>query len=205
VPGYSITRADGLALKSALGATAAINPASAVPLVANMVSSSSRGPSYSRNSIKPDVAAPGASVSAEVGTGTGTTRVRWHVGRRADGRGFGGAAAEGPPGASPAEVKALLMNTGETNIGINRSACLVPSHRSRASAAVKCAINKAVASKTAAWGKDDEAGSLSFGYDPISKSGKLKKKVVVRNYGASSRSYTITPAFRYADDARAVR
>ena len=201
VPGYSITRADGLALKSALGSTAAINPASAVPLVANMVSSSSRGPSYSRNSIKPDVAAPGASVSAEVGTGTGTTAFGGTSGAAPMVAGSAALLLKARPGLSPAEVKALLMNTGETNIGINPvglPGALAPVTRIGGG---EVRINKAVASRTAAWGKDDEAGSLSFGYDPISKSGKLKKKVVVRNYGASSRSYTITPAFRYADDA----
>ena len=38
-----------------------------------MVGSSSRGPTMLTNIVKPEIGAPGASVSAEVGTGDGTT------------------------------------------------------------------------------------------------------------------------------------
>ena len=43
-------------------------PASAIPLVGSMASTSSRGPSVLQT-IKPEIGAPGASVSAEVGHG----------------------------------------------------------------------------------------------------------------------------------------
>ena len=45
--------------------------ATAVALGGSMVGSSSRGPNYSYVAIKPDIGAPGASVSANSGTGTG--------------------------------------------------------------------------------------------------------------------------------------
>ena len=44
-----------------------------IPLVGSMVGTSSRGPSYGTQRIKPEIGAPGASVSAVVGTGTGET------------------------------------------------------------------------------------------------------------------------------------
>ena len=49
------------------------SPASAVPLIGSMASTSSRGPSYSWQTIKPEIGAPGASLSAEAGTGDGMT------------------------------------------------------------------------------------------------------------------------------------
>ncbi len=201
IPGYTVTLVDGAALKTVVGQAATIDPASAVGLVGNMVASSARGPTYSRNSIKPDVGAPGASLSAEVGTGTGTTAFGGTSGAAPMVAGSAALLLKARPGLSPAEVKALLMNTGETNIGLNpvgQPGVLAPITRIGGG---EVRIDRAIASQTAAWDKDDEAGSLSFGYDPIAKSGKLKRKVVVKNYGAASRTYSIAPTFRYADDA----
>ena len=48
-----------------------ISPSAAIPLVGSMASTSSRGPSISKQTIKPEIGAPGGSVSAEAGTGTG--------------------------------------------------------------------------------------------------------------------------------------
>ena len=153
-------------LKTVLGQTATIDPATAAGLVGNVVSSSSRGPSYSYNTIKPDIGAPGASVSAVYGTGNGQTA-------------FGGTSGAAPmvtgsvaliiqkfPGITPTEVKARLMNTGETNIGINPvglPGVLAPITRIGGG---EVRVNKAVAATTAAWDADDLTGSLSFGYPP---------------------------------------
>ena len=73
IPGFMISQATSNTIKSQLagGVVAKFDPNNKVPLVMSMVSSSARGPSYSFNSIKPDIGAPGASVSAEAGTGTG--------------------------------------------------------------------------------------------------------------------------------------
>lgn len=201
VPGYSITRADGAALKTQVGQTATINPALAASLVGNMVSSSSRGPTFSRNSIKPDIAAPGASVSAEVGTGTGTTAFGGTSGAAPMVAGAAALLLKARPDLSPPEVKALLMNTGNTDIGINPVALpgvLAPVTRIGGG---EVRIDAAVANQTAAWDRDDLAGSLSFGYQPVSGNTVLNRQVVVRNYGSAARTYTVTPAFRYADDA----
>jgi minor extracellular serine protease Vpr len=56
-----------------------VSPAISVPLVGSMVASSSRGPNYSFSAIKPDIGAPGASVSAVSGSGTGMGRLRRHI------------------------------------------------------------------------------------------------------------------------------
>lgn len=73
VPVFTVTQNDGNALKTQLGQTATVDPSVTVALQDDIVASSSRGPRIADGAIKPDIAAPGASVSAEVGTGTEKT------------------------------------------------------------------------------------------------------------------------------------
>jgi subtilisin family serine protease len=201
VAGYTITRADGTTLKTQAGLTATIDPATAALLVGNMVSSSARGPSVSFNAIKPDIGAPGASVSAQYGTGNGETAFGGTSGATPMVAGSAALVIQKFAGITPLEVKARLMNTAETNIGINPvglPGVLAPITRIGGG---EVRVNKAVAAKTAAWDANDLIGSLSFGYQALTSSTAFQKSVVVRNYTNTARTYTITPAFRYADDA----
>jgi len=202
IPGYTITLVDGNALKLVLpGPTATIDPASAASLVMHMVSSSSRGPNYSYNAIKPDIGAPGASVSAEAGTGTGGTAFGGTSGAAPMVSGSAALLIDAYPGRTPAEIKSLLMNTGETNIGLNPvglPGVLAPITRIGGG---EVRVDEALASTTAAWDADDLTGSLSFGFHALTGSKTFQKTVVVRNYSGTARTYSITPGFRYADDA----
>lgn len=201
VAGYTITRADGASLKTQVGQTTTIDPATAASLVGNMVSSSSRGPSFTFNAIKPDVGAPGASLSAQYGTGTGQTAFGGTSGAAPMVSGSAALVIQKFSGITPLEVKARLMNTGETNIGINPVGLpgyLAPITRIGGG---EVRVNQAIAAKTAAWDAQDLTGSLSFGYQALTGSSTFQKSVVVRNYTSTARTYTITPNFRYADDA----
>ena len=62
-------------------------------------------------------------------------------------------------------------------------------------------VDKALASGTAAWAGTDVGAALSFGYHALDSKKTLRKKLTVKNYTGSGRWYTITPSFRYADDA----
>ena len=203
VPTLVITQSTSNLIKANLAApvVVSVSPAVTTPLVGSMVGSSARGPSVSYNAIKPDIGAPGASVSAVAGSGTGAL-------------GFGGTSGATPmvagsaallldayPSRTPAEVKSLLMNTAETNIYIN------PATQPGVLAPItligggEVRVNRAVNSTTAAWDDVDQTGSLSFGYDTVAGSKVITRTVRVRNYGATARTYAITSAFRYADDA----
>lgn len=208
IPGYTVTLIDGNCLKgtassgctSSLNLSATIDPATAAPLVKNMVSSSSRGPTFSRNSIKPDIGAPGASVSAEAGTGTGTTAFGGTSGAAPMISGSAAILHQAFPNRKPFEIKSVLMNTAETGIGINPIGLpgfLAPITRiGGGEVRVKAAFD----STTAAWDQKDKAGSLSFGYLAKSTTSTLERTVVVRNYSGSSITYSIRPTFRYSDD-----
>ncbi len=201
VAGYSITRADGTLLKQNLGQTATIDPALAAPLVQNMVSSSSRGPSFSYNAIKPDIGAPGGSLSAQYGTGTGQTAFSGTSGAAPMVTGSVALVIQKFNGITPLEVKARLVNNANTDIGINPVAMPgYPAPITRIGGG-EVRVDQAVAATTAAWDADSPAGSLSFGYAALTGSKAFQKTVVVRNYTNKARVYNITPSFRYADDA----
>jgi subtilisin family serine protease len=203
IPGYSITLADGNSLKlSALGLVATIDPTTAVPLAQNMAEFSSRGPSYSYNAIKPDLGAVGTDIlSAEVGTGTGETT-------------FSGTSAATPVLAgsatlllnehadwTPLEIKSALMNTAEANVGLNPVACSNVGAPITRIGAGEVRVKKAIDATTAAWDAEDRAASLSFGYAALTRLTSFQKRIEVHNYSNLSRTYSILPSFRYANDA----
>ena len=203
VPTLILTQATANLIKANIAApvNVTVGPQFKTPLVGSMVSSSARGPSVSENAIKPDIGAPGASVSAEAGTGTGTTSFGGTSGATPMIAGSAALLLDAHPGLSPAEVKSLLMNTAETNIQINPAlspGVLAPITRIGGG---EVRVDRAVASKTAAWDADAAVGSLSFGYDAVSGSKTYVKKLVVRNYDSVGHTYTVTPSFRYSGDA----
>lgn len=200
IAGFTITQADGTALKTVVGQTATINPASAVSLVQSMVSSSSRGPSMSFNAIKPDVGAPGASVSAEVGTGTGETAFGGTSGAAPMVSGAAAILLQAFPSARPSEIKARLMNNGETDIYINPVGLpgyLAPVTRIGGG---EVRVIPALDAKTGAWELVSKTASLSFGYQAVTGVQTFHKTVAVRNYTNKVRTYSISYDFRHADD-----
>jgi subtilisin family serine protease len=204
VPSLVLTQADANAIKTALGSgtvNVTYGPSTAIPLVGSMASTSARGPSYSDNTIKPDIGAPGAAVSANAGSGNGTSA-------------FGGTSGATPmisgsaailkgafPNRSPFEIKSLLMNTAETDIKTNPLTLgseLAPITRIGGG---EVRVDAALNSTTAAWDDKADTGSLSFGYLATSHPMDLHKKVDVRNYSGSPITYSISPTFRFSGDA----
>ncbi len=218
VAGYTVTRVDGNCLKglagsgctSSLGLPASIDPANAASLINNMVASSSRGPSYSTNAIKPDIGAPGGSLSAEAGTGTGETAFGGTSGAAPMVAGSAALLVEAYPDREPHELKAVMMNTAETDIGINPVG--LPGFKAPITriGAGEVRVDRAYRSTTAAWDQDAEAGSLSFGYfatadgkadeEKFKYDEKLTRRIVIHNYSRQPITYVMHTTFRYADD-----
>ena len=199
IPGYTVTQADGNALKTITGHSASIDPASAVSLVNHMVATSSRGPNYSYNTIKPDIGAPGASISAIAGSGFGEDA-------------FGGTSGAAPmvtgsvalmlqkyPERPWYEIKSVLMNRAETDIFLNVVALpgvLAPITRVGGG---EVRVDRAFHSTTAAWDDSDLTGSLSFGYHALTAPAvSFTRTVSVRNYSDNDRTYHVTNVFRTA-------
>jgi subtilisin family serine protease len=220
IPGFMISKADGTLLKEA-GSNITMDPSDPelrIPLPDTMVASSSRGPRQNDNHIKPDIGAPGASVSAEVGTRNGTTA-------------FGGTSGAAPMVSGVAAllkqmvagqplkganayfgsempvwmIKSLLMNTAQTEIWQDSpGGTLAPITRIGAG---RVDALSAFNTRTVAWDETDawhdtrfRTGSLSFGYQPVDGHYVQYRYVVVANLADEDRSYDLSWAFRDAED-----
>lgn len=172
-----------------------------LPMVGSIVGSSSRGPSYSYQQIKPDIGAPGGSLSAEVGTGNGQTAFSGTSGAAPMVSGAAALVLDARPKLTPLEVKALLVQTAETNIQTNPAMApgvLAPITRIGGG---EVRVDRAVAAMTIAGDWDAKLTNLSYGYHPVIGTKLFSKKLVVYNYSNKPRTYKIDPQFRYADDA----
>ncbi|MEJ7669951.1 MAG: S8 family serine peptidase [Casimicrobiaceae bacterium] len=204
VPSLVITQPTSNLIKANLAApvNVTLSPFITVPLAGSVVNSSSRGPGYSYVSIKPDIGAPGGSLSAQARTGTGETAFGGTSGAAPMVAGSAALLLSADSTLSPVEVKAKLMNSAETNILTNpalQPGALAPITRIGSG---EVRVDRAAALTSAAWDAVDPASvGLSFGYNAATGRQVLRKKVHVRNYAASARTFSIAPSFRFADDA----
>jgi subtilisin family serine protease len=199
----TVTQATGNALRTnRAGLNVTVSPSVFTALVGSMVASSSRGPSYSFGAIKPEIGAPGASLSAEAGTGNGQTAFGGTSGAAPMVSGAAALLLQAKPTLKPHEVKAQLVNSADSNILTNPATLpgvLAPITRIGGG---EVRANAAVDLTTGMWDAADPSGvALSFGAKRVTGVTTYRKKVLVRNYAASARTYTITPSFRYANDA----
>jgi len=200
-----ITQAAGNALRSAAAAgtvSATMSYSGRISLNGSMASTSSRGPNPGYSFIKPDIGAPGASLSAEVGTGNANTVFGGTSGAAPVVSGAAALLLQAFPTLQPHEVKARLMGAADNNITTNPArlpGLLAPVTRIGAG---ELRVVGAIDNSTAMWDSANPgATSLSFGYQPTSSARVLRKRVVVRNYGPVAKTYTISSSFRYANDA----
>ncbi len=208
VPTIVISQADGARIKTALGATglnpavvASISQASAISVVGGMVASSSRGPSSINSALKPEIGAPGASVSAEATTGNGETA-------------FGGTSGASPmvagaaailrgayPDRTPEQIKAMLMNAATTAVYTNpatQPGVLAPVSRIGAG---ELRVDRALALQSVAYNSHNKTAAVSFGFHEVNRRTELRGELTVENFSDAPRTYSITSNYRYADDA----
>jgi subtilisin family serine protease len=178
-----------------------VSGASGIALKGSMAGTSSRGPSFDRNQIKPDLAAPGASVSAIAGTGSGEEAFGGTSGATPVVAGAAAILLQAYPDRAPWQIKSLLMNTAATEILANpvtQPRLLAPITRIGGG---EVRVERALASTTAAWDTVMRTGSLSFGYLNVSEPTTLTRRVTVQNYSRQARTYDVFGEFRYAKDA----
>jgi subtilisin family serine protease len=199
IPGYMVSQSTANAMKLA-SALVTFDPANSIPLVGQMVGSSSRGPSNLLNAIKPEIGAPGASVSAVAGSGTGTAPFGGTSGAAPMVTGSAALLRSAFPTRSPLEIKAVLINTAETNI-LNRptqfGGTIAPITRIGGG---EVRVDRAYRSAIAAWVDGTESATLGFGFQDVAKSLQQTQTVRVRNYSNQSRTVAISRTFRFAND-----
>jgi subtilisin family serine protease len=205
-PTLVIQQSLSTAIKARLTAgdtvNASISPANGIPLVGSMASTSSRGPSIGQQTIKPEIGAPGASVSAQVGTGDGETAFGGTSGAAPMVSGAAALLLQAFPNRTPIQIKSMLMNSANTQVFTNPALLpggLAPITRIGAG---ELRVDKAIGLNAIAWNPEDESAALSFGQVEVPFDGiVLVKKVRVQNFSNSHRTYSVARSFRYANDA----
>jgi subtilisin family serine protease len=202
-PGLVVTQAVGNLIKANLAApvNVTVSPAVFTELAGSMVGSSSRGPSYSYTAIKPDIGAPGASISAIAGSGSGTEAFGGTSGAAPMVAGSAALLLQGNPGRTPTQVKAMLMNSAQTTIYTNpatQPGVLAPITRIGAG---EVRVDRANALNAIAYDAKTGTPSLSFGYEAVTGVVSLTRQLDIANLAPNRRNFSITAGFRYADDA----
>ena len=204
VPTVSVTLAYGNAVKAVLSSTEVVKASfqltSETPLVGSIVSTSSRGPSVGNVMIKPEIGAPGASVSAESGTGTGTTPFGGTSGATPMVTGAMAILKQEHPTRSPMVLKALVMNSADPDIRTNPIAGpdLAPITRIGAG---ELRVDRALALEAAAWVPADKSAALSFGFQALTSTETFERTIRVQNLVRRDLTFDISSNFRYASDA----
>lgn len=179
---------------------ASITSATGIPLVGSMASTSSRGPSISFQTIKPEIGAPGASTSAEVGTGTGQTPFGGTSGAAPMVSGAAALLLQAYPNRSPLKIKAMLMNSAETKVYTNPA--LVPGEIAPITriGAGELRVDRAIALTSIAYNRETKSSALSFGAVEAFKPITLERTLVIENFAKSDKVFSVAATFRDAAD-----
>ncbi len=217
IPSFMITQADGNKIKANIAAPVNVtaDPANFISLVNSIVQTSARGPRNYDNKLKPDIGAPGASVSAEAGTGSQSTAFGGTSGATPMIAGsvallkslFGDQQNFTDPVLSPEEYKSLLMNTANNKIYENQTPAdttgtLLPISRIGAGQVDlhNIANEKLIAMDVTDSSSLEHTGSLSFQYVPASVVTTLTRKIHLRNLSGFDKFVKFSSEFRYASD-----
>ena len=154
------------------------------------------------NIIKPEIGAPGASISAVAGGGTATEPFSGTSGAAPMVTGSAALLNEAFTNRSNAEIKAVLMNTAETEIFNSLAAFGGDLAAISRIGGGEVRVDRALNSPTAAWDKETLQGALSFGQlDVTDDVVELTRTITVRNYTGRAVPYRVSAEFRFADDA----
>ena len=198
IPGFMINQADADILRTGAAAVS-FDPANAISLAGSMVASSSRGPRNFDNQIKPEIGAPGASLSAEGGTGTERTTFGGTSGAAPMVAGAAALIKQARPWARPWLMKTLLMNNADINVSVDFTG--VPAEITRIGAG-EVNVYNAVESAVIVLAEPSGTAEISMGYVPVSRSRQvMTRKVLVINNEPFARTFDISSSFRFANDA----
>ena len=205
VPSLVIQQVLSSAIKAQLTAGATVNvsfsPATSIALVGGIAGSSARGPAYATQHLKPEIGAPGASLSAEVGTGTGETAFGGTSGAAPMVSGAAALLVQAFPKFSPERIKALLMNSAETVVYTNPA--LLPGGLAPVSriGAGELRVDRALAQTALAWNRETRSAALSFGALEVSEKMTVERSLRVENHSHHDKSFNVASSFRFANDA----
>jgi len=208
IPGYMISQADANILRTNT-AVVRFSTSGNVSLAGSLASTSSRGPRFDDNIVKPEIGAPGASVSAMSGSFTGTAAFGGTSGAAPMVTGAAAILKAARPGLSIAEIKQLLVNTANQDVrqpsvaGSVFPDQLAPITRIGGG---EVRVDRALLSPSVVFDvTGDEAsqahGAMSYGLVDVANPSILKtRKLRVVNKSSRAQRYSISPTQRFQDD-----
>jgi len=208
IPAFMINQVDANVLRGNTGVVR-FSPSGQLSLAASLASTSSRGPRFDDNIVKPEIGAPGASISASSGSFTGTTAFGGTSGASPMVAGAAAVLKSVTPGITSRELKQLLINTANPDVrqpsagGSVFPDQLAPITRIGGG---EVRVDRALVSPIIVRDSTGDAvsriwGAMSFGYLDASKpSTTFTRKLTVSNRTSKSKSYSVTPTLRYQDD-----
>jgi len=208
IPGYMINQVDGDILR---GGNAAVrfDPLNQPSLAGSMASTSSRGPRFDDNIVKPEIGAPGASISADSGSFTATSAFGGTSGAAPMVTGAAAILKSARPFLTAREIKQLLINTAETDVSQPSSAASVLPDQLAPITRIgggEVRVDRALFSPAFVHDVTGDAvskiyGAMSFGYLDASKTNHtFTRKLEVENRSFLPLVYTVKPTARYQDD-----
>lgn len=207
IAGFMISQADANAIRG--GATVRFDPDNNFPLISSVTSTSSRGPMFEDFRIKPEIGAPGASVSAMSGSGNQSDA-------------FGGTSGAAPmvsgaaallkqlyPTVAPQRLKQLLINSAEVAIDQpGNPSGVIPDSLAPISriGGGEVRVDRAAQATAGAYGfdlvkKGTRGGAVSFGFvDVADRAALVKQRVRVFNRSRQPAIFKVRPTYRFGND-----
>jgi minor extracellular serine protease Vpr len=207
IPAFMINQADANLIRT--GGVVRFSPTGAISLAGSLASTSSRGPRFDDNIVKPEISAPGASISAMSGSFTGTAAFGGTSGAAPMVTGAAAILKGARPTLSIGEIKQILVNTADTDVRQpSVGASVFPDQMAPITRIGGGEVRVDRALLSPGYVRDvtaDEAGTafgaLSFGFLDASNDVTLVRKLRVVNTSGKPQSYKVTPNFRFQDDA----
>jgi hypothetical protein len=208
IPGFMLSLADANLLRTGSGVVR-LSATNVLPLSGSMASTSSRGPRFDDNIAKPEIGAPGASISADSGGFTATSAFGGTSGAAPMVTGAAALLKSARPFLSASDIKQLLVNTGETQVYQPPSASTVLPNQLAPITRIgggEVRVDRALFSPVIVTDVTGDKvsrvhGVMSFGYLDASKPlTTLTRKLEVENRSFFPQVYKVEPTLRYQDD-----
>jgi len=185
IPFLGALQADGATLLAAGGESVTLTSASVPnPGYKTAASFTSGGPRNPDSAPKPDVIAPGISVtSAGMGTGTGSLVASGTSMACPMTAGVAALVKQKNPTWTGAQIKAAIMNTADPSLNLGYNSRLAGTGVVQA----QKAVNSSVLARTT-----DSLDAIKFGYVPGSRDYSARKTFTLTNSGTSSATYNLS-------------
>jgi subtilisin family serine protease len=203
IPTLSISLERGTQLATALAAgtvKVTIDPAKAISLTNTTVASSARGPRSQDSTVKPDIGAPGAWNSAEVGTGNKQTAFSGTSGAAPVVSAVAALVLQAHPKATPFKVKARLLNaadTGNTTLDADAKPYATPVSRIGAG---EVRADRAVFNKGLLENLNQSNGNVGLGQLHLTAKHWQKVELTLTNTDSTATEYKLQSVFREKAD-----